>query len=149
MTLLRRSPTREMVNLRDTLDRFFDERFFTPMGSSLWEMDSANGAIPLDIVEEGNDIRVKASMPGVKPQDLHVEVMDDRLHIWGESREDKERKEEDYHLREHHYGRVERMVTLPYSVNSDKAKAEFKDGMLSLTLPKSAETPRKEIKIVS
>ena len=75
--------------------------------------------------------------------------MDDRLHIWGEAKEDKERKDEAYYLREHRYGRVERMVTLPYSVNSDKAKAEFKDGVLSLTLPKSAETPRREIKIVS
>lgn len=145
MTLLRRSPTREMVTLRDSLDRFFDERFFTPM----FGVEGMNETIPLDIVEEGNDLKVKASVPGVKPQDLHVEVVDDRLHIWGETKEDKERKEETYHLREHRYGRLERMVTLPYSVNSDKAKAEFKDGMLNLTLPKSAETPRKEIKIIS
>jgi HSP20 family protein len=145
MTLLRRSPTREMVTLRDSLDRFFDERFFTPMFGA----EGMNETIPLDIIEEGNDLKVKASVPGVKPQDLHVEVVDDRLHIWGETKEDKERKEENYHLREHSYGRLERMVTLPYPVNSDKAKAEFKDGMLNLTLPKSAETPRKEIKIIS
>jgi HSP20 family protein len=143
MTLLRRSPTREMVTLRDSLDRFFDERFFTPM---FREIDGANGSIPLDIVEEGNDLKVKAAVPGITAQNLHVEVVDDKLHIWGEA---KERNDETYYLREHRYGRVERMVTLPYPVNSDKAKAEFKDGMLSLTLPKSAETPRKEIKIIS
>jgi HSP20 family protein len=146
MTLLRRSPTREMVTLRDSLDRFFDERFFTPM---FREIDDTNETIPLDIVEEGNDLKVKAAVPGIQPQNLHVEVVDDKLHIWGEAKEDKERNDETYYLREHRYGRVERMVTLPYSVNSDKAKAEFKDGMLSLTLPKSADTPRKEIKIIS
>jgi HSP20 family protein len=145
MTRLRRSPTREMVTLRDSLDRFFDERFFTPMFGT----ETTNETIPLDIVEEGGDLKVKASVPGVQPQNLHVEVVDDRLHIWGEAKEDKERKDEAYYLREHRYGRVERTVTLPYSVNSDKAKAEFKDGLLSLTLPKSTETPRKEIKIIS
>ena len=145
MTLLRRSPTREMVTLRDSLDRFFDERFFTPM----FGVEGMNETIPLDIIEEGNDLKVKASVPGVQPQNLHVEVVDDRLHIWGEAKEEKDRKEENYRLREHRYGRIERMVTLPYPVNSDKAKAEFKDGMLNLTLPKSAETPRKEIKITS
>jgi HSP20 family protein len=146
MTLLRRSPTREMVTLRDSLDRFFDERFFTPM---FREIDDTNETIPLDIVEEGNDLKVKAAVPGIQPQNLHVEVIDDKLHIWGEAKEDKERNDEAYYLREHRYGRVERTVTLPYTVNSDKAKAEFKDGMLSLTLPKSADTPRKEIKIIS
>jgi HSP20 family protein len=146
MTLLRRSPTREMVTLRDSLDRFFDERFFAPM---FRDIESVTDTIPLDIIEEGNDLKVKASVPGVQPQNLHVEVIDDRLHIWGEAKEDKERKDEAYYLREHRYGRVERMVTLPYSVNSDKAKAEFKDGVLNLTLPKSTETPRKEIKIIS
>jgi HSP20 family protein len=145
MTLLRRSPTREMVTLRDSLDRFFDERFFTPM----FGMETVNETIPLDIIEEGNDLKVKASVPGVQLQNLHVEVVDDRLHIWGEAKEEKERQDEAYYLREHRYGRVERTVTLPYSVNSDKAKAEFKDGVLSLTLPKSTETPRKEIRIIS
>jgi HSP20 family protein len=145
MTLLRRSPTREMVTLRDSLDRFFDERFFTPM----FGMETVNETIPLDIIEEGNDLKVKASVPGVQPQNLHVEVVDDRLHIWGEAKEEKEHQDEAYYLREHRYGRVERTVTLPYSVNSDKAKAEFKDGVLSLTLPKSTETPRKEIRIIS
>jgi HSP20 family protein len=145
MTLLRRSPTREMVTLRDSLDRFFDERFFTPM----FGMETVNETIPLDIIEEGNDLKVKASVPGVQPQNLHVEVVDDRLHIWGEAKEEKEHQDEAYYLREHRYGRVERTVTLPYSVNSDEAKAEFKDGVLSLTLPKSTETPRKEIRIIS
>jgi HSP20 family protein len=145
MTLLRRSPTREMVTLRDSLDRFFDERFFTPM----FGMETLSETIPLDIIEEGSDLKVRASVPGVQPQNLHVEVLDDRLHIWGEAKEEKERKDEAYYLREHRYGRVERTVTLPYTVNSDKAKAEFKDGVLNLTLPKTTETPRKEIKIIS
>jgi HSP20 family protein len=146
MTLLRRSPTREMVTLRDSLDRFFDEHFFSPMFK---ELEGTDGTIPLEIVEEGNDLKVKAAVPGITAQNLHVEVINDKLHIWGETKEDKERNDEAYYLSEHRYGRVERMVTLPCSVNSDKAKAEFKDGMLSLTLPKSADTPRKEIKIVS
>lgn len=144
MTLTRRSPTRDIVNIRDTLDRFFDERFFTP-----WTFEEGFKDIPVDVVEAGNDIKVKASVPGVKPTDLHVEVTEDRLHIWGETKEEKEQKEENYYIRERRYGRLERIVTLPYAVDSDKAKAEFKDGVLNLTLPKTTAVLRKEIKILS
>lgn len=143
MSLMRRNPARDMMHLRDTLDRFFDERFFI----SPWEMEDTG--IRMDVLEEGHDIHVKASLPGVKPEDLHVEVEDDRLHIWGESKEEKERKEEDYYLREHRYGRLDRMIRLPAVVDAAKAKAEYKEGVLKLTFPKAAETRRKEIKIVS
>ncbi|UCH24563.1 MAG: Hsp20/alpha crystallin family protein [Trueperaceae bacterium] len=136
-------PTWDMIDR--FFDRFFDEEFMRPRISEL-EPFSARG-IPLDVYEEGDTLKVKASIPGIKPEDLHVEVSDDQLHIWGEAKEEKERREETYYLHEHRYGRVERCATLPYAVLSDKAKAEFENGTLTLTLPKAAEVRGKEIRV--
>ena len=69
------------------------------------------------------------------------------MRIWAEANEEKESKEGNYHLRERAYGRLERVLSLPYQVNAENAKAEFKDGVVHLTLPKIAETKRKEIKL--
>jgi HSP20 family protein len=132
----------EFLGMRDALDRFFDESMFRP---SWWGMETR--AIPLDVIEEDKNIIVKASIPGIKPSDLHVEVDEDSLRIWGEMKEETERKDEAYYLREHRYGRLERSTLLPYAVSAEKAKAEFENGMLTLTLPKASEARRKEIKV--
>lgn len=145
MALIRRRTPRDMVRMSDLMESFFNE----PMRSA-WPKDVLRASfedIPLDILEQDDALIVKASVPGIKPDDLHVEVEADRLRIWGESREDKERKDEDYYLREHRYGRVERIVTLPYAVNSDEAKADVDGGMLTLTLPKAPDAKHKEIKV--
>jgi HSP20 family protein len=148
MSMIRRRPaTESLVTMRDFFDRFFEDAMVRPsvFSSELFEAQD----IPMDIAEEANDILVKASVPGVKPEALHIEVNEDRLRIWTEAKEEKETKETNYHLRERSYGRLERFVTLPYHVNADKAKAEFKDGVVTLTLPKMAEVGRKEIKVTT
>ena len=146
MALIRRRPTRDIIRMNDLMESFFNE----PM-RSVWPTGTLGTAftedIPLDILEQDNALIVKASVPGIKPEDLHVEVEAERLRIWGESREDKERKDEDYYLREHRYGRVERVTTLPYTVDSDKAKADVEGGMLTLRLPKAPGAKHKEIKV--
>jgi HSP20 family protein len=149
MALVRRGrhggivPTWDMIDR--FFDRFFDEELMRPRISEL-EPFSARG-IPLDVYEEGDVLKVKATIPGIRPEDLHVEVTDELLHIWGEAKEEKERKEEAYFLHEHRYGRVERSATLPYAVASENAKAEFENGTLTLTLPKAAEVKGKEIEV--
>lgn len=145
MALLRRRPGTEALSMRDFFDRFFDDALSR---SSLFNNELLEVPdVPVDILEEGDKLVVKASIPGIKPEDLHIEVDDDRLRIWAEAKEEKENKEANYHLRERLYGRLERYVKLPYPVNSDTAKAEFNHGVLSLSLPKLGESKRKEIKI--
>jgi HSP20 family protein len=132
----------DLATLRGTIDRLFDEDFMRPMWPS-FEM----GQVPLDIYEEGSNVVVKASLAGVRPEELNVQVRDDVLTISGEMKEEGERKEETYHLREHRYGRFERSATLPYPVLSDQAEAVFENGMLTLTLPKAAEVGGKRIEV--
>jgi HSP20 family protein len=147
MALVRRQPSRELVSLHDTIDRMFDESFMRPMWPRFGLEAREAGHIPLDIAEEESSVVVKASVPGIKPEELNVQLRDDVLSISGEVKEEKERKEENYHLREHRYGRFERSVTLPCPVLSDKAEAVFENGMLTLTLPKAAETQSKRISV--
>jgi HSP20 family protein len=136
---MRWDPFREMTTLRNLMDRMLDEGFGRGRGwSAQWPVDT--GFIPLDVYEAGDNLIVKASVPGIPPEALNVQVREDTLTISGEVKEDKERKESDYHLREHRYGRFERSVTLPYSVKVDKAEAVFENGLLTLTLPKATET---------
>jgi HSP20 family protein len=123
------------------MDRLFEESFFLPRSwKAPWTAEM--GAIPLDVYEEGDNLMVKASVPGVKPNELNVQIEGDVLTISGETKQEKERKEKAYHLREHRYGRFTRSVTLPCPVMVDKAEAVFEDGMLTLTVPKAAEEAR-------
>jgi HSP20 family protein len=145
MALVRRQPPRDLASLRGAIDRLFDETLMRPMWPGFEMRDI--GQIPLDIYEEGNNVVVKASVAGVKPEELNVQVRDDVLTIFGEMKEETERKEENYHLREHRYGRFERSATLPYPVLSDQAEAVFENGMLTLTLPKAAEVGGKRIEV--
>ena len=139
--LTRWEPSREIVSLRDAMDRLFAESFFLPrnwMANRKVEIET----IPLDLYEEGNNLFAKASMPGVKPEDLKVQVEDEVLIISGETKQEEECKEKNYHVREHRYGRFERSVTLPSPVQVDKAEAVFENGLLTVTLPEAAEQAR-------
>ena len=148
MALARRSRARDPIAVRSMIDRFFEDPMFPTgwWGNGIERMAAAE-AVPLDIFEEGDAIVVRASLPGVKPDDLHVEMVGDELHIRGETREETERDEDSYYLREHRYGRFERRVMLPQSVSTDDARAEFDDGVLTLTLPKTAEAKGRTIEV--
>lgn len=142
--LARFDPWREMDHMRREIERLFDESLFRREFPFL-EKEAA--AMPLDIYEEGNNIVVKALIPGLKPEDIKVEVRGDVLRIFGEAKKEEEKKERNYHLREHRYTRFERSVTLPSDVLADKAEAVFENGVLTLTLPKSDITPTRAIPI--
>jgi HSP20 family protein len=90
---------------------------------------------------------VKAELPGVKPEEVDVSVVEDVLTIKGEHREEKEEKETSYLRRELSYGSFARSVRLPTSVDSNKAEAVFENGVLTLTLPKAEEVKPKQIKV--
>lgn len=142
--LARFDPFRDF-SLRREIERLFDQSLFRREFPSFEFSDVAS--MPLDVFEEGNNIVVKASIPGLKPEEIKVEVRGDVLCIWGETKQKEEKKERNYHLKEHRYSRYERSVRLPCEVQTDKADANFDNGLLTLTLLKSEASQTKTIPI--
>jgi len=126
------------------MDRLFDESYRSMEG---WQPDGGAYPLALDISEDENEYTVKASIPGIDPDDLDISVTDNALTISGEIKSEEEKEGEQYHLRERRYGRFSRSVNLPAMVDSDKADANFENGVLTLHLPKSEETKPKRISV--
>ncbi len=143
--LTRWEPMREMVTLREAMDQLFDDAFTRPFGMTDGWHTSSMPAI--DMYQTDSEVVVKASLPGMKADDVQINMTGDRLTIKGEMKQIDESKEKDYHIREQRWGAFERTVRLPIAVLSDKAKAEFEDGVLTVTLPKAEEVKPKLITI--
>ncbi len=144
MSITRWEPFSELVSLRDAMDRLFEESFVRP-GRLLGA--PAAGSVPLDIYQQDGNVVVKASIPGVKPEDIDVTVVGDMLTIKGETRMEKEVREENAVRRERRFGAFSRSVTLPTPVDTSKANATYENGVLTLTLPVAEEARPKEIKV--
>ena len=129
-------PFNEMVSLRDAVNRLFEDSFIRP---SMWPMpfDGGAGYMPIDVIENKDQIIVKATVPGVKPEEIDVSVVGDTLTIKGETKAEQKFEEGNYLRKERHFGSFQRTVTLPTTVMADKAQAEFENGVLTLTLPKT------------
>jgi HSP20 family protein len=138
-------PLREMVGVRDRIDRLFDEYFGRfPAAEESFERTWS----PLvDIHEEKDTIVVKAELPGIKKEDISIEVKNNVLTLSGERKQEKETKKENYHRIERAYGKFSRSFTLPNTITADKVKASYKDGILEITLPKTEESKPKGIPI--
>jgi HSP20 family protein len=145
MAVERWDPFREAVSLRDAMNALFQDSFVRPSGP----MSQAGGpvALPLDVSENENEFVVRASLPGIKPEDVQITVHGDTLTIQGESKFEDEKKGERWHLRERRAGSFQRSIMLTTPVNSDKAQAQFEHGVLTLTLPKSEQAKPRQIKI--
>ena len=144
MALERWDPFREAVSLRDAMNALFQDSFVRPSGASA---QGGGVALPLDVSENENEFVVKASLPGVKPDDLQITVHGETLTIQAESKFEEEKKEERWHIRERRAGSFHRSIVLPVPVESDKAQASFEHGVLTLTLPKSEKARPKQIKV--
>ncbi|HEY59447.1 MAG TPA: Hsp20/alpha crystallin family protein [Anaerolineae bacterium] len=140
--LIKWEPLREMMGMRHAMDRLFDD--FYSYAPATYE---GYGVVDLDMYQTDNDIVIKVAVPGVKPEDLKISVTGDVLTIRGEVKVDEEVKEANYHIRERRYGSFSRSVALPGKVVADKAVAEFKNGVLNLTLPKAEEIKPKTITV--
>lgn len=139
MTLMRWDPWRELETMRRSLDRFFQD--------DAWMEDRSPQRISLDIADAGERLLVKASLPGVDPEDVNISVSGRTLTIDAESKGEQERKTEHYVVRERHYGAMSRSVMLPVDVDADKAAAEYKNGVLTLSLPKTAAQRSRKIAV--
>ena len=144
MSLIRWEPFRDMVSLRDAMDRLFEDSFIRP--SRFWP-DLGAGELAIDMYQTANDVVVKASLPGVKPEEVDISITGDTLTIKGEHKEEQEAKEEDYFRKERRYAAFSRSLTIPVSIKSDKAEAAIENGVLTLTLPKAEEVKPKQIKV--
>lgn len=140
---VRREPRHDSMSLRDAMDRLFEESIVRPWGSAPSEASS----VALDMFQTDDAVVVKASLPGVKPEELSITVTGDMLTIKGETKTENEVKEDNYIRRELRYGSFTRSVPIPVSVQSDKADATFENGVLTLSLPKAEEVKPKAIKV--
>ena len=143
MTMQHWEPFKEMMTLRNAMDKLFEDSFVRP--SRFWNEGQAE--LPLDVYQTDNDVVVKASLPGFKPEEVDISIVGDTLTIKGEHQEEREEKQQDYWLKERRYGNFSRTVVLPIEVKSDKADASFEEGVLTLTLPKAEEVKPRQIKI--
>ncbi len=146
MTIERWNPFREMVGLRDAVNSLLRESFVPPNGARS-ERGAAAFTLPLDITEAENDFMVRASMPGIKPEDVQTTILGDTLMIRGESKAGAEQKGQNWLVRERRSGSFQRSVSLGTPINADKASAQFEQGVLTLTLPKSEQARPKQIKV--
>ncbi len=130
-----------IVRMEQLLDTFFEGRTVKQITEAVEEWGP-----PLDVSETGDDIVVKAEIPGIEPNDIDISLTGDTLTVKGEKKPEKE-KEEDYHIMERNYGTFTRSVRMPGEVQSDKITATYKDGILKIVLPKSEKAKKKEVKI--
>lgn len=145
MPIVRWEPFRDLVTTQDRLNRLFNET----LGRVWGDEGSRTGSwIPaVDIYETEQSVVLKAELPGVDPKDVEVTVHEGTLYLKGERKYESEVKEENYHHVERAYGGFARSLTLPASIDEEKVQAEFKDGVLTLTMPKREEAKAKKIKI--
>lgn len=143
--LTRWEPFGNMTSLHDAMNRLMESSVVRPM-SAFGGPSGMN--VPLDLSETEDNYRVQASLPGMKPEDVHITVQDNVVTIEGERVENQERKEGERSIyTEHHYGSFSRSFSLPMAIDANRAQAEFKDGMLSLTLPKSEAARPRQIRV--
>ncbi len=137
-------PFREAVSLRDAMNALFQESFIRPTTATA--QDGAS-VLPLDVCETENDFVIKASVPGVKPEEVEITVQGDRVTIRGETKVEEESKGERWHLRERRSSSFQRTLNLGTPVNADKAESHYEHGVLTLTLPKAEEAKPRQIKV--
>lgn len=144
--LTRWEPAREIMTLREAMDRLFDDAFTRPF--SLTREGGYSWPSPaIDMYQTDNDVVVKAALPGLNPEEVQINVTGDILMIKGEAKHEEERKDRSWHIREQRWGAFERSIRLPTGVLSNQAKADFQNGILTVTLPKSEEVKPKAITV--
>ena len=131
-----------MMTLREAMNQLFDDSFTRPLG-----MSGGSSLPAVDLYQDNDNVVVKAALPGIKPEDVKISVTGDTLTLSGAFNHESERKDVTYHLREHRSGAFERSLVLPAEVQTDKAKAEFDNGELVITLPKAEAVKPKTISI--
>lgn len=145
MNLIRWEPFAEPISLKQAMDRLFEDSFIRP--SRFSPILSEVLAPAIDMYQTPNEVIVKANLPGVKAEELDIDITNDTLTIKGERKVEEKVKREDYFYQEQRYGVFTRTIGLPANLKTDKAEATLEDGILTLTIPKAEEAKRKAIKV--
>ena len=150
MTLVKWNPARELLNVEREFNKLFNtfnNRFGFDESTMNEELENAVWSPLTDISENKDQYILKLDLPGVSKENLKLNFHDGELIISGERKQEKEDKDSKYHRIERTYGKYYRSFTLPQTIQADKINAEFKDGQLTITVPKSEEAKPKELEI--
>jgi HSP20 family protein len=132
-----------MMTLREAMDRLFDDAFTRPLNLR----DGGWSAPAIDMYQTDDEVVVRAALPGFKADEVQINVTGDVLTLRGELKQQEEKQERAWHMREQRWGSFERSISLPTEVTADKAVADFENGILTITLPKAEEVKPKTITV--
>ena len=147
MTLRRYNPFEEILRLQRELERLARSAIVPVQEVEKEIEERLKFVMPVEVYETPNEFVVKVELPGVKKEDVDIVVRDNYLVIKAEKKEEVEEERQHIHLRERVYGKFERVIPLPPDLDTDNAKASFKDGVLEIRIPKKAATKEKKISI--
>ncbi|WP_315791040.1 Hsp20/alpha crystallin family protein [Fischerella sp. JS2] len=143
MALVRYNPWQEINALQSQLNRLFDESFIP---SGLWKDDDVK--VPAAELQETEEaILLKLEIPGMEAKDLDVQVTEDAVYVSGERKSESKTEEKGYTKSEFHYGKFQRVIPLPARIQNTNVTADYKDGILNLTLPKTEAEKNKVVKV--
>lgn len=144
MGLAKWEPFSELRRMRDDMDRLFQTLWQAPMQIA----EAPSMAMPaIDVFERDNNIVVKAELPGLNKDDIEITAVDDSITVRGEFKQEQQVNEQGYVRRERRAGRFLRTIPMPAAIQPDQVKATFKDGVLEITAPKSAQAKENETKV--
>jgi HSP20 family protein len=138
----RHDPFGRAMGLRQVMDRLLEDAFVMPRGDG-----QGAGGPAFNVYEEGDNLLVEAHLPGIKPEDLDINVEQGVLTISGQAQAEEERTERNYLVREYRAGRFSRSLRLPATYNPDACQADFEHGVLRLSFPKSEAAKPRRIQI--
>jgi len=146
MAIIRWDPFRDLMTLRERMNRLFEDAF-AARGEEK-ELVSGTWTPSVDIYETENELVLSAEIPGLAEKDVEIKIEDNTLTLQGERKFEKETKEENYHRIERAYGSFYRSFTLPNYIDQDKIKAEHENGILKIIMPRKSELKPRKVKIL-
>ena len=141
--LTRWEPVREMMTLREAMDRLFDDAFTRPINLR----DGGWSSPAIDMYQTDDEVVIRVALPGFKADEVQINVTGDVLSLRGEMKHEDDRKDKAWHIREHRWSSFERSIALPTTVKANQASADFENGILTITLPKAEEVKPKTISV--
>lgn len=144
MSITRWDPWQDLMSLRESMDEFLRESIARPRLGIEWP---TRMSMPVDVKETTDEYVVKATMPGVKPEDIQIHIEGGLLRMSAETKEEEEGPQGSWLVRERRYGRIERAVTLPTNIKADQADATYESGILTIKLPKAEEARGRSIPV--
>jgi len=146
MAIIRWDPFRDLVTLREKMNRLFEDAFLARGEEK--DMIASTWTPSVDIYEKENELVLTAELPGIDEKDIEIKIEDNTLTLRGERKFEKETKEENYHRIERSYGTFFRSFTIPQYIDQDRIEAEYENGVLKVNMPKKPEAKPKSVKVL-